>query len=58
MKFQLALPIFVSSVAAFAPQPMGTKSSSLNAYPTVNGWTADESEAEVTHGRISTLATM
>jgi len=44
MKFVLALPIFVSSVAAFAPQPLTIKSSSLNAYPTVNGWTADESK--------------
>merc|ERR1712115_10908 len=37
----MGLPIFVSSVAAFAPQPLTTKSSSLDAYPTVNGWTAD-----------------
>ena len=92
MKFLLALPIFVSSVAAFAPQPLTTKSSSLDAYPTVNGWTADPDkfcaglpgalapvgefdplnfledlpvqeikryrEAEVTHGRVSMLATV
>jgi len=92
MKFLLALPIFVSSVAAFAPQPTKIMSSSLDAYPTVNGWTADPDkfcaglpgalapvgefdplnfleglpvqeikryrEAEVTHGRVSMLATV
>lgn len=41
MKFLLALPIVVGSVAAFAPQPVKPKLSSLDAYPTVNGWTAD-----------------
>jgi len=104
MKFALALPFFVSSVTAFAPQPMRStslKSSSepieeieeeVVTYPTVNGWTADPSkfcaglpgalapvgefdplnfledlpvqeikryrEAEVTHGRVSMLATI
>lgn len=108
MKFILALPILVSCVTAFAPQPMNTYSISLESsagedsaeaveeavpsYPTVNGWTADPNkfcaglpgalapmgefdplnfledlpvqeikryrEAEVTHGRVSMLATV
>lgn len=92
MKFALALPIFVSSVTAFTPQSLKTRSTSLDAYPTVNGWTADPNkfcaglpgalapvgefdplnfledlpvqeikryrEAEVTHGRVSMLATI
>jgi len=92
MKFTLAFPIFVSSVTAFAPHPLKTATTSLDAYPTVNGWTADPSkfcaglpgalapvgefdplnfledlpiqeikryrEAEITHGRVSMLATI
>jgi len=42
MKFALVLPIFVSSVTAFAPQAFTTSKTSLDAYPTVNGWKADE----------------
>jgi len=92
MKFALVLPIFVSSVTAFSPQSLKISSTSLDAYPTVNGWTADPDkfcaglpgalapvgefdplnfledlpvqeikryrEAEVTHGRVSMLATI
>ena len=91
MKFALVLPIFVSSVTAFSPQSLKISSTSLDAYPTVNGWTADPDkfcaglpgalapvgefdplnfledlpiqeikryrEAEITHGRVSMLAT-
>lgn len=42
MKFAIAFPIFLSSVAAFAPNSLKASSSSLGAYPTVNGWTANE----------------
>jgi len=99
MKFVLALPLFVSCVSAFAPQPLRSSSAPIEemeeevvTYPTVNGWTADPSkfcaglpgalaplgdfdplnfledlpvqeikryrEAEVTHGRVSMLATV
>jgi len=92
MKFVLAVPVFLSSVSAFAPNALKASSMSLAAYPTVNGWTADENafcaglpgalapmgdfdplgftadlpvqeikrfrEAEVTHGRVSMLATI
>lgn len=92
MKYTVAFSIFASSVSAFAPQPMKTSKTSLDAYPTVNGWTADPDkfcaglpgalspmgefdplnfledlpvqeikryrEAEVTHGRVSMLATL
>ena len=44
MKFTLAFPIFVSSVAAFTPQPLKISTTSLGAYPTVNWWTVDPSK--------------
>jgi len=42
MKFVLTVPIFLSSVSAFAPNALKISSTSLAAYPAVNGWTTDE----------------